>query len=188
MNPEAFYLLIQGEQRGPYTIGQIDHLLNSGLIGEDATFWREGLEDWQPVTHLVTLRNKPSGRRWGVTVTLAVVLLAAARFGRLFGPTVMEGWRETAQYDFSERAAYWRARDIIRQRALPAGSVVNFAPQSRAEIRLRQSPQGANVRLGGEVIGEHGQNRTASWDVALNYDPQLKEWSGVDAKNAEAPR
>ncbi len=183
MSPEAFYLLIQGEQRGPYTIAQIDHLLNSGLIREDAEFWREGLEEWQPVTNLVTLRNKPARRTLATTVTLAVVLLVLALLGRLFGPVVIEGWRETAQYDFSERAAYWRARDVVRQKALPAGTVINFAPQSQAEIQLRQSPKGATVRVSGEVIGEHGQNHSASWKVALSYDPQLKEWSGAPASD-----
>jgi hypothetical protein len=187
VSPEAFYLLIQGEQRGPYTIAQIDHLLNSGLIREDAEFWREGLEDWQPVTHLVTLRNKPSGRRWGMTGMLAGILLAVALLGRLFGPIAVVGWRETAQYDFSERAAYWRARDIVRQKALPVGAVVNFAPEGRAEIRLKQTPPGATVRLGGEVIGDHGENRPVSWEVVLNFDPQLKQWSGVEAKKVETP-
>ena len=57
LSPEVFYLHIQGEQRGPYTIPQIDHLLNSGLIAEETLYWREGLDQWQPVTSLVRLRN-----------------------------------------------------------------------------------------------------------------------------------
>ena len=65
ISPEVYYLHIQGEQRGPYTIPQIDHLLNSGLIAEETLYWREGLEQWQPVTSLVSLRRKvnPWGKR-----------------------------------------------------------------------------------------------------------------------------
>src|SRR6188768_48680 len=61
-SPEVFYLHINGEQRGPYTIQHIDHLLNSGLIQETAMFWREGLEQWQPVTNLVAVRTKKRSR------------------------------------------------------------------------------------------------------------------------------
>ena len=57
ISPEIFYLHLEGEQRGPYTAPQIDHLLNSGLIAEETLYWREGLEQWQPVTSLVKLRR-----------------------------------------------------------------------------------------------------------------------------------
>ena len=53
-SPEVFYLHINGEQRGPYTVQHIDHLLNSGLIAEETLFWREGLEQWQPTRSMLT--------------------------------------------------------------------------------------------------------------------------------------
>src|ERR1700733_12019673 len=78
ISPEIFYLHIHGEQRGPYTVPQIDHLLNSGLIAEETLYWREGLEQWQPVTSLVKLRRP--GNPWvkpliilGIVVVLAVI-------------------------------------------------------------------------------------------------------------------
>ena len=48
-SPEVFYLHIHGEQLGPYTVPQIDHLLNTGLIAEETLYWCEGLEQWAPV-------------------------------------------------------------------------------------------------------------------------------------------
>src|SRR6478752_4336503 len=74
-SPEVFYLHINGEQRGPYTIQHIDHLLNSGLISETATFWREGLEQWQPVTNLVAVRRAKKGVVRPAVVVGVVVLL-----------------------------------------------------------------------------------------------------------------
>ena len=77
ISPEIFYLHIHGEQRGPYTIPQIDHLLNSGLIAEETLYWREGLDQWQPVTSLV-LSSPVERRKYAVTGKLITVSRRAA--------------------------------------------------------------------------------------------------------------
>src|SRR6478752_1600484 len=112
ISPEIFYLHIHGEQRGPYTIPQIDHLLNSGLIAEETLYWREGLEQWQPVTSLVKLRRRanPWLKRLIILGILAVFLL----LGQFFGSTALLGWREASQHDYTAQAAYWRARGVVR--------------------------------------------------------------------------
>src|SRR5580700_2531636 len=106
ISPEIFYLHIDGEQRGPYTVPQIDHLLNSGLIEVETLFWREGLEQWQPVTNLVALR-KPV-RRWLKPAFAAGFLLILLLLGRVFWPIVRVGWQEANQRDYTAAAAYWR--------------------------------------------------------------------------------
>ena len=183
MNPEVFYLHIRGEQRGPYTIPQIDHLLNSGLIDVDTMFWREGLEQWQPVTNLVTLRKR--ARRWLLPAIGAGILVVLLILARIFGPTVRVGWREANQNTFTESAAYWRARDIVRHHALPEGSIVEFAPFSAAHVRL-QPPSDAETVLHGTLMDPQGASRSASWDVTLSYDPHLKVWTGVTVKEGPA--
>src|SRR3954467_11636237 len=97
--PEVFYLHLCGEQRGPYTIPQIDHLLNSGLIAEETLFWREGLEQWQPVTDLVVKRILPNPWRRAVLVLAIVAPLAALAW--FFGTTLIEGWNEVTANSFT---------------------------------------------------------------------------------------
>jgi len=184
LNPEVFYLHIRGEQKGPYTIPQIDHLLNSGLIDVDTMFWREGLEQWQPVTNLVTLRKR--ARRWLLPTIIAGVLVVLLILARIFGPTVRVGWREANQSAFTENAVYWRARDIVRHQAVPAGSIVEFAPFSEAHVRL-QPPSDGEAVVQGTLMDSHGASRTASWNVTLSYDPHLKVWAGVSVKEASTP-
>ena len=121
-SPEVFYLHLDGAQRGPYTIRHIDHLLNSGLIAQETLYWREGLEQWQPVTELVVVRKTPNP--WKKLRWVAVVLVGLAVPVAIFGPVVAEGWREANQHVFTENAAYWRARDVVRNQALPAGALV----------------------------------------------------------------
>ncbi len=181
MNPEVFYLHIAGEQRGPYTIPQIDHLLNSGLISEDALYWREGMEQWQPVTNVVRLRRPTRKRSWTRRVVFAVLLVVALLLGRIFGPVAMDGWRENAQYEYTPRAAYWRARDIVRREAAPPGAAIAFAPLKKARVQLAEPPTGATVWLPAEVAAARGM-RPAAWEVQLKYDPKLKQWSGVSVK------
>jgi hypothetical protein len=176
VNPECFYLLIAGEQRGPYTIAQIDHQLNSKLIPEDVTFWREGMEDWQPITNLVAIR-KPV-RHWRRRAILIALLLIAAFFARLFGPIAIVGWRETAQYDFTARAAYWRARDQVRHQVAPPGAVISFSGFDASPVNL--GDRSATVRLHAHFTGVSGPEREGTWEVKLAYDPTLKMWTGTD--------
>jgi hypothetical protein len=181
-SPEVFFLHIGGEQRGPYTVAHIDHLLNSGLISEETLFWREGLEQWQPVTNLVARREKPT-RRWARRAIVPAVLLVIVLLARLLlWPTVMIGWREVNQRDFTAEAAYWRARDVVRQQAAPKGGVIGFGPLKAAEIDLLPAPLNrASVRLRGE-IGLGRKAKPATWDVVLRYDPEMKEWTGISAR------
>lgn len=174
LNPEVFYLFIQGEQRGPYTIPQIDHLLNSGLINEDAFYWREGLEEPQPVTNLVSLRKK-AHRSWiKPAIALGVVLVVGLLLARLLGPAVVDGWREAAQYEYTDKAAYWRARDAVRQQVNAARGLVIFEPRAAAEVALHP-PEAAVVVLEGDLT-ENKATRKAQWKVNLQFDPKAKEW------------
>src|SRR4051794_9029866 len=182
VSPEWFYLHIDGEQRGPYTIAQIDHLLNSGLIREETSYWREGMEQWQPVTDLVRLR-KPRRSWWkrGIVLGLIVVGLLLARF---FGPVMVEGWHETAQYEFTERAAYWRARDAVRHQGVGLAAVISFGGFKMSKITMHP-PNGASVWLPAEVSGTHGGAGVTAWQVELSYDEKARLWSAVSVKKAE---
>lgn len=173
---EIFYLHLHGEQRGPYTVPQIDHLLNSGLIGEETLYWCEGLDQWAPVTSLVPKRE--TKRSWRKLVVTALVLVAFAVPALFFGPVVVDGWREVNQRDYSAQAAYWRARDLVRNQVLPKGAPVHFAPFA-AEAAVLQPPGGATVDLQAEIIDSGGKVRSAAWVVHLQFDSQQAEWSGL---------
>ena len=174
-SPEVFYLHIHGEQRGPYTIPQIDHLLNTGLIAEETLYWREGLEQWAPVTSLVVkrTRRRPS---WKWIVASALILAALGFLGAFFGPVVVDGWREANQHEYTAKAAYWRAREAVRTHFLPRGTVVKFARFSEDEVKMLEA-SGAEVFLTGEVLESSGRTRPMEWRVALRYDGQKAEWS-----------
>jgi len=178
ISPEIFYLHIQGEQRGPYSIPQIDHLLNSGLIAEETLYWREGLEQWQPVTSLVALRRK--GNPWGRRLLAFSVLLLVGVVVYFFGSIAVVGWRETDQHEFTERAAYWRARGIVRTSALAPGALVQFRDLSDGQVALRP-PDAATVTLQGEVSLAEGEHRAVAWRVPMTFDPGAREWNGGPA-------
>lgn len=183
-SPEVFYLHIHGEQRGPYTAPQVDHLLNSGLIAEETLYWREGLEQWQPVTSLVVRREQPN--RWkrpAIALAAGIVLLLLAQF---FGPITLTGWRETNQHDFTARGAYWRARDAVRTGAVPAGMLVEFSGMKDATVEMK-APAAATVALRGTLIDPRGNSRPAAWQVEMSYNATAKEWTSTAAREVAAP-
>ncbi len=177
-SPEVFYLHIHGEQLGPYTIPQIDHLLNSGLIAEETLYWREGLEQWAPVTSLVPKRR--SGRSWGKIIVAALILAALGFLAAFLGPVLVDGWREANQHEYTAEAAYWRAREVVRSQALPRGAFVKFSPFTEDAVEL-QRPKGAAVALRGEIVESSGAPRAMTWRVDLQFDPRVAEWSGTPA-------
>ena len=182
-SPEVFYLHLSGEQRGPYTIPQIDHLLNSGLIAEETLFWREGLEQWQPVTNLVALRKPPKRwRRVVIGLSVAVPLIVLAGF---FGPTVVEGWREATAHRFTLDEAYWRARDTVRHTALPPGGLVRFEKFASAGVELGKD-DAATVVLRGQLSLPSGPPRPVTWRVRLPYDRTKGEWTNGEVRE-ESP-
>ncbi len=181
-SPEVFYLHIHGEQLGPYTVPQIDHLLNSGLIHEETLYWREGLEQWQPVTTLVVRRQRPNP--WMKPAIALGCALLFAMLAKFFGPIAVVGWREANQDDFTERAAYWRARDAVRHSPLPGGALVEFYDVRRAQVTL-EPPRAAAVLLRGELIDGQGKSRAASWRVEMKYDPAIRDWSAVSTEEVK---
>lgn len=177
--PEVFYLHLCGEQRGPYTIPQIDHLLNSKLIPEETLYWREGLEQWQPVTELVPLRRPPNRLKrviLGLVIAAPLLLLAL-----LFGPPLIEGWREATANDFTFEDAYWKARDVVRQHHAGNGSLVAFSDYDSAAVELLKTHE-ARLVLQGQITALGGTAKTMTWHVQLRYDPAKSEWSALEVQ------
>jgi GYF domain 2 len=183
-SPESFYLHLSGAQQGPYTIPQIDHLLNSGLIAVETLYWCEGLDQWQPVTSLVTLRKKP--KRWVKPVLALAILGALAVPVHIFGPVVATGWREANQHEFSEPAAYWRARDVVRTELMKQQVLVEFAAFEKARVEL-QPPSAARVRLRGAITDSAGRTSAVAWDVSMRFNREDLEWSPGPAAGTAAP-
>jgi type II secretory pathway component PulM len=175
---EAFYVHVQGEQKGPYTIRHLDHLLNSGLIPVETLYWTEGMENWLPVTDLVQYRHKP--RNWKKLIAFGVFLLVLGAFVAFFGPTIADGWRERTQREYTEDGAYWSARDAVRSAGVPEGAAVQFSPQQNARVALVEKT-GADVRLRGEIISDKGVN-PATWSVKLSFNALRSEWSASEVK------
>lgn len=175
-SPEVFYLHIDGEQLGPYTIPQIDHLLNAGLIAEETLYWREGLDQWAPVVTLVPKRVHK--RSWGKILAMLVALAAFGLACAFFGPVLVSGWREASQHEYTAKAAYWRAREVVRNRSVPPGYLVNFSSFSKSSVQL-QPPGKAAVSLRGQLIDPRGTAQPAVWEVDMRFDEKRAEWTAA---------
>jgi hypothetical protein len=92
------------------------------------------------------------------------------------------GWHEANQHEYTAQAAYWRARETVRNHKLPPGTLVDFAPFEKATVQL-SPPALADVVLRAEVSGGEGGMQSASWRVTMKYDDQSREWTGAAVQN-----
>jgi hypothetical protein len=177
---EAFYVHVHGEQKGPYTIRHLDHLLNSGLIPVETLYWTEGLEQWLPITELIPLRKKP--RIWRKLAWSGGALTIVGILTLLFGSTIADGWRENTQREYTVTGAYWSARGAVRSSGVPSGKLVQFAPESESPVTL-VPPDSADVLVHGNLSGGGGGGGTkTSWKVHLSFNSLRCEWSASDVK------
>jgi hypothetical protein len=183
MQAEVFFIYHNGEQRGPYTAAQVNHLHRCGFIDEETLYWREGLEQWQPVGQIV-LRRKRKHRVLFWSILLGV-LVALGLFLLLFGPVTADAWREMTSGDFTQESAWWRARGLVREQ-LPRGTQVRFDPFAAAEVTL-QGKDGAAVVLGGELRNSSSKGEHVAWRVLLRYDDNLDKWTASPKPGAAAP-
>jgi hypothetical protein len=179
---EAFYVHVHGEQLGPYTIRHLTHLLQSGLISTETLYWTEGMEQWQAITDLVPLpRARRPWLRAGLAAAVLAPLLGLAWF---FGPTVLDGWREQTQREFTAEGAYWSGRGVVRSFLAQRREVPSFADFDAANVQLSEENHAATVRLAGQILGGAQSGRAAEWTVMLRFDPAEREWSAAGQETA----
>ena len=175
MQAEVFFIYHNGEQRGPFTAAQLNHWHRCGFIDDETLYWREGLEQWQPVGQIV-LRRKRRNRRafWYVVLGL---LAATVFFVKLFGHVTADRWRELTSGDLTEGSAWWRARGLVRDQ-LPPGTEVRFDPFASAKITISEKVN-ANVVLGGTLTNSSGKTEHGAWRVLLRYDEGRGNWAAA---------
>ena len=55
----SYYILLNDEAKGPYTIGQLRSMWNAGAITQETPFCEEGYEDWMPLRRLISELEPP---------------------------------------------------------------------------------------------------------------------------------
>ena len=172
MQAEVFYIYHRGEQRGPYTMKQVNHLYRSTFIDDETLYWREGMEQWQPVTEIVQRRRRR--RRLALWGILAAILAGIALLVWLFGDVTADAWREMTSGEYTQESAWWRARGLVRGQ-LPDGEHVAFEPFGNAVVKLHGEHE-ATVTLAGYIHGNGKTDARQAWRVRLHYEPLRGEW------------
>jgi hypothetical protein len=179
MQAEVFYIYHRGEQRGPYTMKQVNHLYRSTFIDDDSMYWREGMEQWQPVTEIVERRRRK--RRWAFWGVLFSVLAAIGLFVWVFGNVTMSAWREMTSGEYTEQSAWWRARGFVRGQ-LSDAEHVDFEPFANAVVKLHDKHE-ATVTLAGYLQTDGGPSTRRAWQVRMQFDPLRAEWEPREDKS-----
>lgn len=45
-----YFVMLGGERKGAYTLGQMQAMWNAGTLTSETLFWQEGLSSWEPVS------------------------------------------------------------------------------------------------------------------------------------------
>ncbi|HUT77318.1 MAG TPA: GYF domain-containing protein [Polyangia bacterium] len=78
----VWHIVVEGEQQGPYTAGQLAEYLTAGNLDFETFVWREGFDDWKPIRDIPEIVSKTSGSP--APARAAVVAPVAAGGGGLF--------------------------------------------------------------------------------------------------------
>ncbi len=177
---EEYYIHMNEEQKGPFTLSQIKHMYDHNYIPEEALYWNDGMEQWRHVSDLCGPPAWTSKRnRWLKPATIVAVIAILAVLGILFLPVTIDAWKEANQRDYTSKAAYWRARDYVRQGLSNSIDYVKFVQYQTGDARL-DGKNGAIVHLSGETrVGKSVTSRR--WTVMLRYVPQNRDWVGLKA-------
>ena len=52
MSPDTYYLMLNGQQSGPYTVNQMKAMWQAGSISASTYYWQNGMADWQPLANV----------------------------------------------------------------------------------------------------------------------------------------
>ena len=187
MPRERYFLHIDGAQRGPYTVDQIDHMVNKGIVSADSMFWCEGLDQWQPVSQLIAPKVEVAKRRIRISLRLVVAGVLFCVLLWFLWPLIHQGWREQHQVELTQEAAYWRARGVLRD-TLGKFTSILFDPFDAAKVRFHGGHR-ASVELSAQTKRLGGLPTQARWLVELEYDARLNEWRPIQSSDQQlAPK
>ncbi|MDR2472069.1 MAG: DUF4339 domain-containing protein [Tannerella sp.] len=54
--PKYIHAIIDGQQRGPFSLGEIKAMIQSGTITLDSYMWKPGMVDWQVAKEITDIR------------------------------------------------------------------------------------------------------------------------------------
>jgi len=173
---EEYFIHVQGEQKGPYTFPQLKRLYEKNLIPEETLYWRDGMEQMEPVSDLCGTRRRVRLLHLKQLRVTGIVLVAAVALATAYcTPVLKDGWREVNDRDQTQEGAYWKARGFVRE-ALRAqqDAGVAFEPYGAASVNLTGTQ--AMVILPGTLFGKSGTTQKLSWKAAIQYDAARREW------------
>jgi hypothetical protein len=52
VNDHLYYLFLNDQQAGPYTLGQLGAMWRSGAVTAETQFWIDGNSEWQPLLNI----------------------------------------------------------------------------------------------------------------------------------------
>jgi hypothetical protein len=173
---EEYFIHVQGEQKGPYTFPQLKRLYEKNLIPEETLYWRDGMEQLEPVSDLCGKLRRVRLRRFKQLRVLGMVLVAAvALLTAWCTPVLQDVWREANDRDPTQEGAYWKARGFVREAVKKQqGADVAFQPYSTTGVTLTGTE--ATVILPGTLFAKNGTAQKLSWKVTIRYDALRKEW------------
>lgn len=172
---EEYFIHVQGEQKGPYTFPQLKRLYETNLIPEETLYWRDGMEQLEPVSDLCGARRGSRLRHFKQLRVTGIVLVAGLTLVIAYcAPMLKDGWREMNDRDPARWGAYWRARGFVREEVKQQEESVAFEPYAAASIALTGTE--ATVILPSMLFGKDGAGQKKTWKVIMRYDTARSDW------------
>jgi hypothetical protein len=150
-------------------------MYDNNLIPEETLYWRDGMEQLEPVSDLCGASKRDRQRRMRrLRITGAVLVMAVALATAWCAPMLKDGWREMNDADQTQEGAYWRARGFVREAEKARDVSVAFEPYMAATVTITGTA--ATVLLPSTLFDKDGSGTKRTWKVTIQYDADRKEW------------
>ncbi|MBL8149475.1 MAG: NINE protein [Blastocatellia bacterium] len=58
--PDNYFLFLNGQQMGPYTVNQLRSMWHQGAVNLSTQYWQVGMTGWQPLVHIKHFLDSPA--------------------------------------------------------------------------------------------------------------------------------
>ena len=95
---DSYFLMLAGQQSGPYTVNQMKTMWQSGNINAGTHYWQTGMTGWQPLANIQHFLDAPGGHQAHTPIVINQVNQNVAAYAPAYPQAMMRSTKSRGVY------------------------------------------------------------------------------------------